>query len=346
MIIKESNTIYDVARLAGVSPSTVSRVMRGSNYPVKDETRERVLQAAKQLIYLPEQRNRKKKQVYEEIAIIIPSITNPYYSLLLEGVKKGLSRRQRCIYICDTDGDIEQEKLYIESLKYNYIKGALISSVARDYDHIRSLIQFGIELVFFDQKVDMECNKIVFNYEKGGFIATEHLISLGHERIAFFGLPLTRESRISIFNGYKACLEHYRIKYDKNLVKIPEPNISLSIEGYAEMLIKETLTNNSLPTAIFCVNDLLAVWVMHGLEKRGINVPQDISIMGFDNISFGEFLKPQLSTIDQCAYEMGMVAAEMLVGRFKDNKRNYVTISMEPKLIKRGSTSPLNSKPG
>lgn len=340
MIKNVSSTIYDVAQLAGVSPTTVSRVMTGSNYPVKEVTRNKVLRAAKEMQYLPEQRNRKKRQVFEEIAIIIPSITNPYYSMLLEGVKKGLSKRQRCSFICDTDGDVEQEKLFTESIKYNRIKGALISSVAKEYDHIRSLIQFGIEIVFFDQKVDMECNKIVFNYEKGGFIATEHLISLGHKRIAFMGLPLTRESRISILKGYKACLEENGIEYDKDLVMIIESNAPPNIKDYTELLINNMMANNNLPTAIFCVNDLLAIWVMHGLEKRGINVPQDISIIGFDNISIGEFLKPQLSTIDQCAYEIGMMAAEMLVGRFKDNKRNYVTITMEPKLIKRGTTSP------
>lgn len=343
MSLNEKYTIHDVAKQAGVSAATVSRVMTGSNYPVGVDTRTQVLEAAKLLAYLPEERNRVKRQVFEEIAIVIPSITNPYYSMLLEGATKVLSKHQRCIYICNTDGNVEQEKLFIESLKAKRIKGVIISSIAKEYDHIRSLIQYGMELVFFDQTVDMDCNKIIFNYEKGGYMATEHLIGLGHRRIAFMGLPLTRQSRKSLFDGYKACLTKYNIGFDSNLIKILDassPATSLSVQDHAELLIEEVMANDDLPTAIFCLNDLLALWIMRGLEKRGVKVPGDISVMGFDNIDMGMFVNPKLSTIDQCAYEMGAMAAEMLVSSFKDNTRQCVTIFMEPKLIARETTAP------
>lgn len=347
MKLSKKQTIYDVAQQAGVSPSTVSRVMTGNNYPVNSKTRSRVLEIAKRLDYRPEDRNRAKRQVFEEVAIIIPSITNPYYSMLLEGATSVLSKHRRCIYVCNTEGDLNQEKLFIESLKTKRIKGVIISSIANEYEHIRSLVQYGMELVFFDQTVDIDCNKVIFDYEKGSFMATEHLVGLGHRRIAFLSLPLTRQSRNLIFEGYKACLKKYNIDFDKSLVKILDSSSdthNMSMQEQAEFLVKGVMKNDVLPTAIFCLNDLLAIWVIRYLEKCGFKVPDDISVIGFDNIDMGELVNPKLSTIDQCGSEIGAIAADMLISCLKGIKRQSVTIYMEPKLIVRESTAPQNTK--
>lgn len=341
-------TIYDIANKADVSPATVSRVLSNVDYPISDDTRELVLRVAEELDYRPSKTKYLSHYKFSEIGVIVPNLSNPYYSTLVLAVERFAAENKMRVLLCNSNGDEDLEKDYVESLIQKKVKGIIISSVANSTDHINKITYAGISIVSFDQIMDIDCNKISFDYREGGFIATEHLIDLGHRRIAFITSPLTRHSRRRIFKGYKDCLRSKDIEFDESLVTIlPDFIVELgNIKPDEEntRFLKDLLNQKDRPTAIFCMNDIIALKVLKELELQGIRVPKDISLIGFDNIDILNIINPRLTTIDQCTYEMGNLAAEMLYSSMRNKTRKNISVFLQPILVEGNSTASINAK--
>ncbi|MDK2800237.1 MAG: hypothetical protein PWQ70_1856 [Clostridiales bacterium] len=339
----KNTTIYDIAKLSNTSIATVSRVLSNTNYPVSQALRKKVLDAAEKLNYTPNLLGRQlKTNQSKDIGVIIPSISNPYYPLLVQGVEDVARKNGYNVLLSNSYRDPKNEEKSINSLFQKQVKGIILASITKNNSYLKSLQQRGLKIVTFDQDVDIECNKINFDYYKGGYLATKHLIDLGHKDIGFISAPLTRYSRQKVYKGFLTCLKEYSIPIKEDFINISETEEESHDEIYeyknGKALVKRMIEEKNLPTGIICINDMTAFGVIQELFKNKIKVPKDVSVVGFDNIPVSEMISPPLTTIDQCTYEMGSMAAELLINDLEDEKRKEITISLKPTLIVREST--------
>lgn len=332
-------TIYDIASLAGVSTSTVSRTLRDEGYAVADETRRKVLDAATKLnytIHRPDLETNSNK-----VAVIIPNIINPYYATLITGVEHIIQKSGIQMILYNTNGNKENEKKITEEIIDLKVHGVIIVSIADTYEHIQRLIDLNFKVVACEQKIGLECNSVIFNFFEGGLMATDYLIKQGKKKIAFVSSPLDRFSRIELMNGYKKALKRNSIKFDEKLVRIASSEVNSELEMFefknGKEMIRKMLEEKVDFDSVFCVNDVTAIGVIQELKYQGIKIPEDIGVIGFDNIYFSNMIYPPLTTIDQSTYELGTLVAEILLGSINDPKRNYLSTVLEPKLIIRES---------
>lgn len=341
--MKKKPTISDIAKLANTSVATVSRVLNDSGYPVRESLRKRVLDAAAQLNYVPNLVGKQlKTNTSNEIGVIIPNISNPYYTLLISGLEYVARQNGYYILLCNSNADPKVEKKYLEYLYQKQVSGIIISSINPDLKYLEFLQNNELEIVAFEQDIDLNCNKINFDYFRGGYLATEHLIKKGHRDIGFISAPLSRYSRTKVFEGFLACLDKYGVTVKKEFIRLApsEKEVSGQIFEYqnGKNLVKDLLKERSFPSALFCINDMTAFGVIQQLQKNGIKIPEDVSVIGFDNIDISEMVTPSLTTIDQCTFEMGRLAAEALIKSIKDKTRKPVSTLLQPTLIEREST--------
>lgn len=335
-------TIYDVARKAGVSTSTVSRTLRNDGYAVSRKTREKVLEAVQALNYdTHTYDNISKTNLENRVAVIIPNIINPYYSTLVTGVEYNLQNAGMQMVLFNTGGQKAKEVSIVEEILESNFKGVIIISICEKHEHIQKLINSKIKVVACEQSINLDCNSVTFNFFEGGLMATEYLINKGKKKIAFIGSPLDRYSRIGLYNGYKKALKRNSIKYDEKYIKIAKTEKSLGTEIFEFQngieQVDELISEGLIPDAIFCINDITAIGVMHQLQHYGYKIPNDIGVIGFDNIYFSNMIYPPLTTIDQCTYELGTMVAEILIGSINDPNRGNISTVLEPKLIIRES---------
>jgi LacI family transcriptional regulator len=341
---KENATIYDVAELAGTSTATVSRVLNNSGYPVKEELRKRVLEAAKQLNYTPNLLGRQlKTNETRDIGIIIPNISNQFYPLLLLGVEDVAREKGYNVLLCNSLRNPMYEKKYINALFQKQVRGIIISSITKNQKYLKNFVQKGLKIVAFDQGIDLDCSKISFDFYQGGYMAAQHFIDLGHERIAFISAPLLRDSRNRIYEGFMQCLRDNGIKPSRDYIIISEDEQESHEQIYefknGKYLVRKLLQSGvKIPTAIFCINDMTAFGAIQELMRNKISVPRDVSVMGFDNIPASEMITPSLTTIDQSAYETGTLAGEMLINNLENPTAKDVEIVLKPRLLIREST--------
>jgi LacI family transcriptional regulator len=336
-------TIYDIARKAQTSTATVSRVLSNSSYPVRSELREKIQQVAKELNYIPNMIGRQLKTNNSmTVGVIIPSITNPYYSSIVLGIEDIARNRGYHVLLCNSHRSPKLEEEYLKTLFEKQVKGLIVSSISPNKEFLGDLVQKGLNVVAFDQTIDdLNSSQIHFDYRKGGYLATEYLLEKGHSKIAFVSAPLSRPSRLSIFQGYQDALEKYGIVVDESWIQIASREEEISEKNY-EFNNGITLTRNllkcsDLPTAIFVCNDMTAFGVMNELTSASIKIPEQISVIGFDNIEFSQMVTPPLTTIQQPDYEMGRMACNMLLDQLDGITTENVDIMLQPKVVERKS---------
>ncbi|EIV99403.1 LacI family DNA-binding transcriptional regulator [Thermoanaerobacter siderophilus] len=327
-------TIKDIAKLANVSITTVSRVINNKSEGVSEETRNRILQLVKELGYQPNAIARglvtKKTKT---IGLIIPDISNPFFPDIARGVEDSAHIYGYNVFLCNTDDNLEKESEYINALKEKYVDGIIFtSSSIPKHEHITDLIKSGIPVVIMDRRIDSEDIYGVFldNYE-GGYIATKYLIDLGHKRIGCITGPLYISNAIERLEGYKRALVDNEIEVDNRLIFEGDYKINSGIIGAEKLLEHEV-------TAIFASNDLMAYGAYKAIRSYGYKIPDDISVVGFDDIQLSQILEPQLTTIRQPAYDMGLTAARMLIKLIEGKKMNKKIANFRPQLIIRQST--------
>jgi LacI family transcriptional regulator len=336
-------TIYDIAQKAGTSTATVSRVLSNSSYPTSREIRKKVLDTAQKMNYTPNLLGRMlKKNESRDIGVIIPNISNPFYPQLVLGIETEAKKHGFNILLCNSFRDVSNEKKYIESMYQKQVKGIILSTISEEHGFLKKLCENGLKIVGFDQNIeDFQCNKISFDFTAGGMMAVDYLVSMGHKKIAFATSPLTRRSRREIFDGYKLGLMKNNIEFSADYLYVAElekevENGTFEFENGIK-IARKCLASKKLPTGIFAVNDVTAMGIMHGLLSSGVKIPEDISVIGFDNIEFSAMVNPPLTTINQPAFETGRLACKVLIENLEGDESDYVSFKLEPSLVQRES---------
>ncbi|WP_028403085.1 LacI family DNA-binding transcriptional regulator [Ectobacillus panaciterrae] len=333
-------TIYDIAREAGVSATTVSKVINNKGR-ISEKTRKKIMQIMEELHYQPNvlASAMKGKSTYT-IALLIPDMANPIYAQYLKYIEEYGQELGFNIVMCSTGSDPDKEAKHIALLRQKRVDGFIIASIFKNETVLKQLIQekVPIALMAFERS-ELPVASVTGDDYLGGYLATEHLLSLGHRRIGI----ITEEETISgkeRIKGYEKALLNAGIEVEPSLiVAINDP----TIEG-AEKHARKLLDREQRPTAIFGYNDVLAIGAMQAAKERGIIIPDELSIIGFDNTVMCKIVEPRLSSVAMPIQELGRKAMELLVRQIEGNDNTKQRISLLPELVIRQSTAILNEK--
>lgn len=331
-------TIRDVAELAGVHPSTVSRVINNDSR-ISEKTKNKVLLIIKKLGYTPNAiaRGLKIKRTYT-LGMLIPDITNPFFAEIARGVEDAANANGFNIILCNTDDKLKKERIYLEILKGKRVDGLILGTAHIKDKSIIELEKKKFPYILLSRNVEgLDKNCVIVDDVAGGIMVTEYLIKLGHRRIAHITGPPTVRAANNRLEGYKFALEKHQIEYHEELVKEGDFRIK---GGYQVM--KRFLKLAEPPTAIFAANDLLALGAMQAIQKEKYHIPEDFCIIGFDDIRLASFVYPPLTTIRQPMLEMGALAVKMLLKIIEEGEFNQRKIVLKPKLIIRESCRKIN----
>lgn len=341
-------TIKDVAELAGVSVATASRVLSESGYPVRPVLQQKVREAAEKLEYAPNTMAQSlRREICRDIALIIPNLSNPFYLQAVLGVGEGLASGDYNLIFCNTMHDPQRERNFLKQLYERQVKGVILSSVEEsNVDTINKYVKKGMRFVFLDQMLSgVECPGINYDSRAGARLAAEHLLEQGHRKIAFATTPLVRFTRQQIYNGYQEALLAAGIPCDPQLL-FARSISKLGRGGDYELTLgrqiaEEFIEKGCPATAIMCINDMVAIGLIQTLSQKGIRVPEDISVIGFDDIPLASAYLPALTTVHYPAQEIGRLAAIMLLDSIQSSeKQTALTMNLAPQLIVRDSVAP------
>lgn len=333
-------TIKDVANLAGVHPSTVSRVINDDSR-ISEKTKNKVLLIIKKLGYTPNAiaRGLKIKRTYT-LGMLIPDITNPFFAEIARGVEDAANANGFNIILCNTDDKLKKERIYLEILKGKRVDGLILGTAHIKDKSILELEKKKFPYVLISRNIEkLNKNCIIVDDVEGGIMATEYLIKIGHRRIAHITGPLKTRSALNRLKGYKLALKKYEIEYGDELVGEGDFRIK---GGYQAM--KKFLKLSKPPTAIFAGNDLLALGAMQVIQKKNFHIPEDFSVVGFNDIKLASFVYPPLTTIRQPMLEMGALAVKTLLRIIEEGEFNQRKIVLKSKLIIRESCRKINRK--
>jgi LacI family transcriptional regulator len=305
-------TIRDVARLSGVSPMTVSRVINESDR-VSPDTRRRVEHAISELGYVPSRLARGlSRQRTRTLALIVPDVTNPFFTLIVRGAEDFARRADYRVILCDTRADLTVEREVIEEMIAHRVEGIVIAPVSdRSKVHLRRLSRFGVPFVLIDRTVPgVDADAVLGDSVGGARQLVEHLISLGHQRVGFIvesdEVSTARDRR----RGYEAALAAAGIPLDPALVANATVDPSGGFEGMRRLLALE-----DRPTAVFTVNNLVALGAIEAVRDAGLEVPDDVALVCFDDIEYASRLHPFLTVMEQPAETFGTLGTQLLLER-------------------------------
>jgi LacI family transcriptional regulator len=318
-------TIKDVASHSGVSPMTVSRVINGSER-VRPETRRRVEEAITELGYVPSRLARGlSRRRTGTLAVIVPDVANPFFTAVVRGAEDVARRADYRAILCDTRADLSVERDAIEELIAHRVEGIVIAPVSdRSKEHLERLARFGVPYVLVDRTVrGVEADAVVGDNAGGAQRLVEHLVSLGHRRIGFIvegdEVSTARDRR----RGYEAALTAAGIPLDAALIVETAVDPRGGADGMGRLLELE-----DPPTAVFTVNNLVAVGAIEAVRSAGMEVPEDIALVCFDDIEYASRLYPFLTAMEQPAETFGTLSTQLLVeriaGRGPERRREIV----------------------
>lgn len=341
--MKRNVTIYDVAAHCGLSVASVSRVLAKADYPVSEGTRQRVLRSARELNYTVNAMGKMlKNQSTREIGVIVPNISNPCYAGLVQGMQAVAIRNDYHVLLYNSFRDSETERRNIRMMLEKRVDGILLVSIGGETDILERVNRLNCRLITVEQPLPGCALHVGYDYEKAGALATKHLIEHGHRQIAFLGARLDRPSRVQMLNGYKKALRESGIEEEPEYIWLADAEAEqgsvFEIEN-GRAAVRSMLALNRRPTGCVCLNDMTALGAMEAIRDAGLRVPEDMSVIGFDNISYSALSTPKLTTIDQHAGRMGELAMQMMIGQLRDPNTAQSAIELEPDLIKRASVS-------
>lgn len=301
----------DVAERAGVALSTVSYVLNDSG-PVASDRRARVLDAVRALGYLPNEsaRNLKRRSV-ATVGLVVPELVNQYFAMIAEGVEQAASEEDVLVVFCTPEATGDGESWNSRLLRSQRLDGLIyLSGAETRMEALVDLTRVG-PVVLVDEKLPgFDLPAVVSQNRRGGREIAAHLTSLGHERLAILGGPIelwTAEQRLS---GYREAFAAAGLDPDAVPVLAGDYRMSSGEQLAAETL---SLPASERPTALICANDLMAIGAMSYCRRAGLRVPEDVSVVGFDDLPFASLLTPALTTVRQPGREMGAAAAKLLL---------------------------------
>ena len=346
--MEKQKTIKDVAALAGVSVATASRVLSDSGYPVRPQLRQRVREAAEKLEYAPNTMAQSlRKEICRDVALIVPNLSNPFYLQAVLGVGEALSGGDYNMIFCNTMHEAEREQNFLRQLYERQVRGVILSSVAEGTGElVQKFIQRGMKFVLLDQMLPgVESPAIHYDSRAGARMAVEHLLEQGHRRIAFATTSLVRFTRTEIYKGYRESLQSAGIPCPGELVYECAINKTGRGSDYelniGRQIARDFMEDGCPATAILCINDMVAIGLIQALVQNGIRVPEDVSVIGFDDIPLAGAFLPALTTVHYPAQEIGRLAALMLMDSIATGEsQTGLSMSLTPKLMVRSSVCP------
>jgi LacI family transcriptional regulator len=333
-------TIRDVARVAKVHPGTVSRALNEDTRTlVNPETAERVLRAAEELGYRPNRIARGLKTSRSHtIGVLIPDITNPLFPPILRGIEDRLDEAGYTSLIVNTDNDPERERISLDAMRARQVDGFISATARLDRELLVELAERGTPLVLVNRSLeDGSVPAVTVNDRQGIALAVEHVVALGHERVGHVAGPQ------NLSTGHRRYLSFVEAMRAAGLEAPPE-HIRFGAfftEEEGARACDDLLDAAPDLTAIVAGNDLMAIGCYDALEKRGLTCPDDISIVGFNDMPFLDRLRPPLTSVRVPQREVGKVAADLLLEQLGGGDEAATEIMLEPTLMVRGSTAPL-----
>jgi LacI family transcriptional regulator len=335
-------TLRDVARVAGVHPATVSRALNEETRAlVNEETARRVLKAADELGYRPNPiaRGLKTNRSYT-IGVLIPDLTNPLFPPILRGIEDRLETAGYTPLTANTDNDPERELLDSQAMRARQVDGIIAATARRDHRLHDALLEAGTELVLVNRRQpELPVSSATADDRMGMRLAVQHLLSLGHTRIAHLAGPLDYSTGLDRHESFHETMRAAGVEPDPELVLVAEA----FTEGEGARLCGQLMAEGREFTAVAAANDLLALGCYDVFAERGVRCPEEISIIGFNDIPFAARFKPPLTTIHIPHYEIGKAAAELMLERLQDGDSPPHEVRLEPSLVVRGSTAPAPS---
>lgn len=339
MSAKKEVTIYDIAKKLNLSASTVSRGLN-EHSGIRRETIRRIQQTAQSMGY---QHNAfassLRKNRSNTIGVILPRLDSNFQSSVVAGIEKVVSQNGLNLIISQSRESVKKEKENLKTMFNSRVDGLLVSLTCDtcNLDHFNTIFKKGIPIVFFDRVKEhplYKYSKVVIDNVQAGYDATEHLINQGCKRIIY--LSDNRESSVYLdrFNGYKAALKRYSIPFDPEMILEDKLN-----EESGERTVSKILRLKNRPDGIFATNDNSAVSIICKLKDIGIKVPEEIAVVGFNNVHISRVVDPSLTTIHYPGMEMGEVAASTLIEMLnRDDHTITKTVVLDYKLIVRKSS--------
>jgi len=324
-------TIKDVARLAGVSVSTVSRVMNESGY-VGTDTRVKVQQAMVQLNFSPNDIARglvSKKTA--SIGLLIPDVSNPFFADIARGTEDAAIAQGFSVILCNSDWQMDRERMYLDILRGKWVEGVVVAG-SRSPEQVLLKAIGDLPFVMVDRRAVHQGNSVWMDNQRGAMVATEHLFNLGCRHLAHITGPEHSPSGQARHAGFIQAVEA-----SASVLQTQVMQGDFRVDGgYRAGL--QLLQGQQRPDGIFAGNDLMAIGVIHAAQFLGLRVPQDVSVIGYDNIAMAQYVAPKLTTIDQPGYEMGKAAFEMLYRQLQSEQELSEDVEFEPTLVLREST--------
>lgn len=338
---KQAATIYDIAKAAGVAPGTVSRTLNNIGY-IKDETRQRVEAAVAGLKYTPNRAARTLKTKKTGLLLLaIPDMDNPFYADMIKSVQHVAKSHDYSLILYYTEGKASEEIKALKMLHEHYADGMILINFSYSTRHQKEIERINAPLVLssiskshFGGKENDRFDYVGVDAGKGVYLAVKHLAQQGHTCIAYIAGPKGVDLFQERYEGYLQALQECGLNSDDALV-----SWSKYTESHGSSAVETFMSLREKPTAICCANDILALGALRAVQDLGLNVPQDISIVGMDNIDTTLKVRPMLSTVAIAQAEIGKTAADIIFSRLDGTeKRPSIKRIFEPRLIVRDSS--------
>ncbi len=331
-------TMKDIARLAGVSTSTVSHVINKSRY-VSEEISERVNNAAKDLNYAPSALARSLKlNRTNTIGMLVTTSTNPFFGEVVKGVERRCYQQNYNLILCNTEGDNERMKASIDTLLQKRVDGLILMCSTLEGERIDVFDRYAdLPVVVMDWgPIHFASDKIQDNSLLGGYLAAKHLIDAGHTKIGCITGPLNRHQALMRYEGYKRAMNENSLAINADWIIESDFECEGGYQAFKDLLKLRDL-QKEMPTALFVSNDMMAMGAINAAVENGVSVPDDISLIGYDDIHIAKFMTPSLTTIHQPKYRLGRAAVDTLLNKLEKKTDQPQVVQLEPTLVERSS---------
>ncbi|WP_434145034.1 substrate-binding domain-containing protein [Photobacterium leiognathi] len=334
-------TMKDVAKLAGVSTSTVSHVINKTRF-VSEEISERVNKAAKELnYYAPSALARSfKVNRTKTIGMLVTTSTNPFFGEVVKGVERSCYQQGYSLILCNTEGDHQRMHESINTLLQKRVDGLILMCATLEGEHFDIFEHYAdIPVVVMDWgPMQFTSDKIQDNSLRGGYMAAKYLIDAGHSEIGCITGPLNRIQAEMRYNGYLQAMDEAGFSVEPSWVVEADFECEGGYNAFSQLH-----ANGTLPSALVVANDMMAMGVINAANELGIQIPEQLSIIGYDDIHIAKFMSPSLTTIHQPKYRLGQAAVETLLTRLDEPETAPRIIELEPTLVERNSVKSLRS---
>ncbi len=328
-------TLKEVAEKAGVSVATVSRVLNAPE-KVKPPTRSRVQAVVQALDYRPSRVARRLRVSYGHsnlLGLVIPDIQNPFFADITRGVEDVAYAHGYALILSNSDESIEKQRLCLDTLCMESVDGVILPPVREQDEDVAGLIERGIPVVYVDRRMKkIRFDTVVSSNEQGAYEAVSLLIRRGHQRIGLIGgipnISTSKERR----QGYEHALVEHGLALDPALIREGD---SRHESGY--QIARELLQQPHPPTALFTGNNLMTLGALAAIHSLGLRIPDDVAIVGYDDMSWALALNPPLTVVSQPGYEIGRRAAELMLQRIAEPNRSPTLVTLQPRLVVRRS---------